>query len=387
MPNQNKTPSPLEDIEPHIMHMWKAHLTDWQIVAELCQLINTKQYGISLTKLIQVHKQLGLLRTHQQAHTAESIWDAMIEFVLTNVAVIPLVTQSDPSSENYSIVNAQTMLCQWHDPKLEGTLQHRWMQTWKNIKPEIMWSQLCWPFTPSFKSVLEHGVHKGWFNIDNTLQLTPQDYGALDLKFMVDRAALKHVRQLYVNSSHPVFDLVPSPLNTHLEACYNDLGCPAVTHHTVWDIYLDLLHAVQDHALSLLHLSTSLSTGADADDSLPLIKGQCNLPFNDMDGSYYYMGGVGGGLSLDNIHVCHLDELDNGEDEPDVVEQGPDVVVTDFSDEDGLANEDDWSQVDGMGWPPSCGGFLGAQSHLNHILPKKYISFKHFSVSNNCTTA
>ncbi|KAI6045209.1 hypothetical protein EDC04DRAFT_2636180 [Pisolithus marmoratus] len=160
---------------------------------------------------------------------------------------------------------------------------------------------------------------------------------------MVDRATLKHVHHLYVNPSHPVFDLVPSPLNTHLEACYNDLGRPAVTHHTVWDIYLDLLHAVQYHALLLLHLSTSLSTGADADDSLPLIEGQCNLPFNDTDGSYYYMGGVSGGLGLDEIHVCCLNKLDNAEDEPDVIEGGPDVVVTDFSDEDGLDNEDDWS--------------------------------------------
>ncbi|KAI6011913.1 hypothetical protein EDC04DRAFT_2762879 [Pisolithus marmoratus] len=160
---------------------------------------------------------------------------------------------------------------------------------------------------------------------------------------MVDRATLKHVRHLYVNAIHPVFDLVPSPLNTHLEACYNDLGRPAATCHTVWDVYLDLLHAVQDHTLSLPHLSTSLSTGADADDSLPLIEGQRDLPFNDTDGSYYYMGGVGGGLGLDKIHVCRLDELDNGEDEPDVIEGGPDVVVTDFSDEEGFDSEDDWS--------------------------------------------
>ncbi|KAI6032487.1 hypothetical protein EDC04DRAFT_2571952 [Pisolithus marmoratus] len=50
-------------------------------------------------------------------------------------------------------------------------LQHWWMQTQKNIKPEIMWSQLHQHFTPSFESVLEHRVHKGWFDIDNTLQL------------------------------------------------------------------------------------------------------------------------------------------------------------------------------------------------------------------------
>ncbi|KAI6023282.1 hypothetical protein EDC04DRAFT_2606782 [Pisolithus marmoratus] len=213
---------------------------------------------------------------------------------------IPLITQSDPGSENYSIANAQTMLCQWHNPA-----------------PEI----------------LEYGVHKGWFDIDNTLQLfsypgfkqssmpikiivpelifsSPQDYGALDLK-----------------------------------ACYNDLGHPAVTCHTAWDICLDLLHAVQDHALSLLHLLALLSTPADADDSLPLIEGQHNLPFNDSDDGYYYMdmGGVSGGLGLDKIHACHLNELDNAEDEPDVIEEGSNIVVSDFSDEEALDSKDDWS--------------------------------------------
>ncbi|KAI6032480.1 hypothetical protein EDC04DRAFT_2605131 [Pisolithus marmoratus] len=178
MPNQNKPPS------------------------ELRQLIDTNQYGIGLTKFIQVCKQLGLLCTHQQAHTAESIWDAMIELsvireyfatyephlvhqckahhlqhchfwaagvndiwavdqhdkwicfglalhtgiepfsrkilwihiwhsnrnpqliltyfldVVNKLRFIPLVTQSDPGSENYGIANAQTMLCQWHNPAL-----------------------------------------------------------------------------------------------------------------------------------------------------------------------------------------------------------------------------------------------------------------------------
>ncbi|KAI6045899.1 hypothetical protein EDC04DRAFT_2865074 [Pisolithus marmoratus] len=170
-------------------------------------------------------------------------------------------------SENYGI---------WHDPTLEGTLQHQWMMIFQ------------WIFIPWLQAELnayqDHVNHTAkWCNHNKVLPhgvpelifSTPQDYGTLDLKFMVDRAALKHVYHLYINPSHPVFDLVPSPLNTHLEACYNNLGCPAVTCHTVWDIYLDLLHAVQYHALL-----------------------QSDLPFNDMDGSYYYMGGGSGGLSL-----------------------------------------------------------------------------------------
>lgn len=264
-----------------------------------------------------------------------------------------------------------------------------------------MWSQLRRRFTPGFESLLDHGVHQGWYDIDNTLQRmifrwifipwlqeeldsyrdrvnhtakrrdrnkvhphgvaelifdSPQDYGTLDLKFMVDRAALKHVRELYVDANHPVFDLVPRALIAHLEECYNILGRPAITRFTVWDVYLHLLHAVQDRAL-LPSLSVSLSADTEANDSLPLLDGQRDLPLHETNDGYYYMGGVGGGLGLDEstlgaikrswsvfpdeIHVRHLNDLDDAENEPDVI-GGPDVVVTEFSDEEGVDNEDDW---------------------------------------------
>jgi len=63
---------------------------------------------------------------------------------------MPMVTQSDPGTENYSIANAHTMLRQWHDPALQGTLQHCWMRSKKNVMPEITWSQLHRRFTPGF---------------------------------------------------------------------------------------------------------------------------------------------------------------------------------------------------------------------------------------------
>ena len=89
---------------------------------------------------------------------------------LTSFVVIPLITQSDPGTENFGIANAQTMLWQWHDEGLVGTLQHRWMWLKKNIMPEIAWSQLRCRFTPGFKSILDCGVEEGWYNSNNTLQ-------------------------------------------------------------------------------------------------------------------------------------------------------------------------------------------------------------------------
>ncbi|KIO00012.1 hypothetical protein M404DRAFT_153726, partial [Pisolithus tinctorius Marx 270] len=90
--------------------------------------------------------------------------------VVKELGHIPLVTQSDPGTENFGIANAQSMLQQWHDAKLIGTLQHRWMRHKKNITPEIMWSQLRRRFTPGFKAILEQGVKEGWYDIDNTLK-------------------------------------------------------------------------------------------------------------------------------------------------------------------------------------------------------------------------
>ncbi|KAG6371003.1 hypothetical protein JVT61DRAFT_10722 [Boletus reticuloceps] len=81
-----------------------------------------------------------------------------------NLTDIPMVTQSDPGTENFGIANAQTMLRQLHDPSLAGFVQHRWMCTKKNIMPEIAWSQLR-------EDLLNQGVDVGWYDPDNTLQL------------------------------------------------------------------------------------------------------------------------------------------------------------------------------------------------------------------------
>lgn len=82
-----------------------------------------------------------------------------------------LVTQSDLGTENFGIANGHTLLRQWHDPALQGTLQHRWMRTKKNVMPEITWPQLRHRFTPGFENLLDAGVHNGWYDAGNTLQI------------------------------------------------------------------------------------------------------------------------------------------------------------------------------------------------------------------------
>ncbi|KAG1875957.1 hypothetical protein C8R48DRAFT_591755 [Suillus tomentosus] len=256
---------------------------------------------------------------------------------------IPMVTQSDPGTENYGIANAHTMLRQMYDPALQGTLQHCWMQTKKNVKPEITWSQLRRRFTPGFETLLDEGVESGWYDSDNTLQVmifrwvfipwlqceldryqdrvnntlkrpdrnkvlphgvpnliyeSPEDFGALDFKVMVTQDAIDHVRNIYVKPDHPVFDLVPQPLNDFIGRCYDDLGRPPVTRQSVWTIYLDLFHSIR-HFEQLPAAIRSLTDATDLDEgTLPLLNNQRDLFFHEDTDGTYYMGGVHGGQGL-----------------------------------------------------------------------------------------
>ncbi|KAG1797415.1 uncharacterized protein HD556DRAFT_1431118 [Suillus plorans] len=304
---------------------------------------------------------------------------------------IPMVTQSDPGTENYGIVNAHTMLRQWHDPALQGTLQHRWMRTKKNVMPEITWSQLRRCFTPGFESILDRGVNEGWYDSSTTLQVmvfhwvfipwlqheldayrdrmnntakrrdrnkvlphgvpnliydSPEDFGALDFKITVERAAIDHVRGVYINSSHPIFDLVPPNLGNYIQMCYEQMGCPVVDCNSAWTVYHDLLNKLQHSDNSAL---LDVSGDEDSDEELgdlPLLSNHQDLPFNE-DG--YYMSGVGGGLGLDTVHHQQLDSLIE-EDEPDISVDGDvnldhdGLVVWDFSDneDDEISNADQW---------------------------------------------
>ncbi|KAG0709267.1 hypothetical protein DFH29DRAFT_1065192 [Suillus ampliporus] len=149
----------------------------------------------------------------------------------------------------------------------------------------------------------------------------------------VKQDAIDFVRNLYVNPDHPVFDLVPQPLNDFIQCCYDDLHRPPVTRQSVWTIYLDLFHSIR-HSEQLPAVVGSLADVADLDEEpLPLLENQRDLFFHeDIDGAYY-MGGIHGGLGLDASDHHRLDELaELDEPAPIVEEEG--LVVTEFSDEE-----------------------------------------------------
>lgn len=84
---------------------------------------------------------------------------------LTTSTGIPLVTQSDPGTENNSLANCHTGIRHRLDSSLEGTLQHRWMnQHGHNVKPEIAWSDFRRHWVPGFEQLLATGVYGGLYD-------------------------------------------------------------------------------------------------------------------------------------------------------------------------------------------------------------------------------
>ncbi|KAG2126745.1 hypothetical protein BD769DRAFT_1628415 [Suillus cothurnatus] len=291
----------------------------------------------------------------------------------------------DPGTENFGIANGHTMLRQWYNPLLQGTLQHRWMRTKKNVMPEIVWSQLRRRFTPGFESLLDHGVEQDWYDSDNTLQVivfrwvfipwlqceldsyqdrinhtakrrdrnkvlphgvpeliyqSAEDFGALDFKIKIEKAAVDHVRATYIKPGHPVFDLVPSDLGDTFQMCYECLGRPVINCKSAWTVYLGLLRIFS--TLIETRPRMPLPDSIEDDEELPLLQEHRDLPFHEEPNGYYYMGGVRGGLGLDDGHHRLLDDLTH-EDEPDVPHEADNagLVVWEFSDEE-VSAMDEW---------------------------------------------
>ncbi|KAG1830416.1 hypothetical protein EV424DRAFT_1343637 [Suillus variegatus] len=195
-------------------------------------------------------------------------------------------------TKNYGIANAQTLLCQRYDPTLQGTLQHHWMCTKKNVVETDISVALQRLFTPGFENLLDEGVIEGWYDSADTLQMmifrwvfipwlqqeldayrdrvnnstkrrdhnkvlphgvptliyhSPEDFGALDFKAFIctNREGINYIHNVYIDASNPVFDLVPPMLGDFIKHCYDAMGRPAVTRSSVWTVYRNVLSAVQ----------------------------------------------------------------------------------------------------------------------------------------------
>ncbi|KAG2155220.1 uncharacterized protein EDB93DRAFT_1239155 [Suillus bovinus] len=133
---------------------------------KVCRLRRRHFWAAGVNDLFAVDQHDKWLKFGLGLHTGIEPFSGRIIYYLNTLEALghkyfsymPMVTQSNPGSENYGIANAHMMLRQWHDPSLHSTLQHRWMRSKKNVMPEIA----C---------LLEHGVNSGWYDSNNILQV------------------------------------------------------------------------------------------------------------------------------------------------------------------------------------------------------------------------
>ncbi|KZT50321.1 hypothetical protein CALCODRAFT_444796 [Calocera cornea HHB12733] len=205
---------------------------------------------------------------------------------------IPLLTQSDPGTENNGIANAQTTLRRHLDPSLEDTLQHQWMRGHANIKPEIFWSKLRRQWSQGWESLFQEGLDKGYYvpafpaeallfrwmaiplvqrdldryaHIHNTsrprkndkkkmpteipyiLMEHPEVYGPYhNYKVTISKELVDQVALEFAPLDHPVFELVPDAFRCEACRVYEGSSCPPVNRSTFWRVYTSMLNAFKD---------------------------------------------------------------------------------------------------------------------------------------------
>ncbi|KIK80945.1 hypothetical protein PAXRUDRAFT_15517 [Paxillus rubicundulus Ve08.2h10] len=139
--------------------------------------------------------------------------------------------------------------------------------------------------------VLPHGIPQ-------LIHTSPEDYAALDFKVMVDPAALNDVHELYIQPTHPIFNLIPTAPTNFIEDHYNLFNHPAVMRTAIWAVYHQLLGVLQQQVtMPPLLASIKANLLNDLDEDIPLLLASEDLPFHET-GTHYYMGGMGGGWGL-----------------------------------------------------------------------------------------
>ncbi|PPR06945.1 hypothetical protein CVT26_004134 [Gymnopilus dilepis] len=250
-----------------------------------------------------------------------------LDSVEGNDNFMPLVTQSDLGTENFGIANAQTVLRQWNDPRLEGSIQHRWMREKKNKGVTEGWYDttrpldvltFCWLFIPWLQTELDRWMYRVNntrkradrnkilpHGIPNDINKYPHRYGCLDFK-VPDPEALKFVREEFATSTDPVFELVPTVFGHYATEVYGDMGRPALNSDNIWSVYRDLLGRLEElhsNMVSKEYVEVVDSFCVDQPDEpakVDLMEGSNllgGMENPNPDGSYY-MGGLNGGQGL-----------------------------------------------------------------------------------------
>ncbi|KAH8991701.1 hypothetical protein EDB92DRAFT_1935041 [Lactarius akahatsu] len=182
-----------------------------------------------------------------------------------SIGSIPLITQSDPGTENVNVAYAQTALRHQMEPSLDGSIQHRWFRKHGNIKPEIHWSVFQRDWAVGFQQLLNEGVESGYYDIGNPLEWhqevdtwkvlpngipmiilqKPHKWKATDYKVSISPEVFDKMEKKYAPPDDPVFKLVPHAFAVHANAVWMAMGSPQPQFNNAWEIYLHIRDALQ----------------------------------------------------------------------------------------------------------------------------------------------
>ncbi|KAH9046216.1 hypothetical protein EDB84DRAFT_1586945 [Lactarius hengduanensis] len=225
---------------------------------------------------------------------------------------IPLITQSDPGTENVNVAYAQTALRHHMEPSLDGSIQHRWYRKHGNIKPEIHWSVFRRDWAVGFQKLLDRGVDEKYYDIGDPLECLvfrfvfipfiqrevdawvhqrnwtkrradrkkvlpngipmiilqkPHKWKAADYKIVVPPETFDEIERKYAPPGDPVFDLVPHAFAVRANAVWTDMGSPEPQFDNAWEIYLLIRDALRSMAWDEA-FHQSLSTVSQLEDCL-----------------------------------------------------------------------------------------------------------------------
>ncbi|KAF6763513.1 hypothetical protein DFP72DRAFT_999679 [Ephemerocybe angulata] len=209
-----------------------------------------------------------------------------------SLGYVPLLTQSDPGTENTRVANAQSYMRQLLDPLLDG-IQHVWKRNKMNIKAEIEWSLFRRKWSPGFENLFDEGIMEGnlirydksnplqalvfrflsipWLQgeldhyrhrVNNTrkrknahkltphgraedIHFRPNDFDARDFKIPVPPQCIQQAEDAFIEPGHRVLRLVPESFQQVADAIFEAMGSPEVSMGTFWDLYLEMLEQVE----------------------------------------------------------------------------------------------------------------------------------------------
>ncbi|KAF8588752.1 hypothetical protein K439DRAFT_1613257 [Ramaria rubella] len=192
---------------------------------------------------------------------------------------MPLVTQSDPGSENYGVANGHTMGHHMVDPTLEGVedlldegLNQGWYDLNEPLDMRVIVSYMLilllfrWLLIPWLQGELDawRDSHNMTSKHANKNKILP--HGRPQLIFeaprMFDIPALDEIRNEFTPADDPVFLLVPCAFDNLSHSIYASIGQPTIVRSTIWGIYAQMLVQIR-HTYST-HPSPDLQAACES---------------------------------------------------------------------------------------------------------------------------